>query len=82
MSHHDYTNPVGASLLAMVVNDDAGCLTPLGALETIASRLAARSRFLRISRSMAQPYPRRLTTLIVQHAKTCQGDPPCYMFKN
>jgi hypothetical protein len=27
-------------MLAMVVNDDAGCLTPRGALETIASMLA------------------------------------------
>ncbi|PBJ22952.1 hypothetical protein BSF44_28410 [Pseudomonas sp. ACN8] len=32
--------PVGASLLAMVVNDDAGNLTPRGALRFIASRLA------------------------------------------
>ena len=32
--------PVGASLLAMVVNDDAGNLTPRGALRFIASKLA------------------------------------------
>jgi hypothetical protein len=32
--------PVGASTLAMVVNDDAGCLMPRGVLETIASMLA------------------------------------------
>ncbi len=32
--------PVGASLLAMIVNDDTGHLTPLGALRFIASRLA------------------------------------------
>jgi len=31
---------VGASLLAMVVNDDAGCLVPRGGLRLIASRLA------------------------------------------
>ncbi|AWY39714.1 hypothetical protein DKY63_07295 [Pseudomonas putida] len=31
---------VGASLLAMVVNDNAGCLTPRGVLRFIASRLA------------------------------------------
>ncbi|AWY40302.1 hypothetical protein DKY63_10510 [Pseudomonas putida] len=33
-------NPVGASLLAMVVNDNAGCLIPRGDLKFIASRLA------------------------------------------
>ena len=32
--------PVGASALARVVNDDAGDLTPRGALSLIASRLA------------------------------------------
>ncbi|PPK40005.1 hypothetical protein CD175_00765 [Pseudomonas laurylsulfatiphila] len=32
--------PVGASLLAMEVNDDAGSLTPRGALRFFASRLA------------------------------------------
>jgi hypothetical protein len=32
--------PVGASLLAMAVNDDSGNLTPLGALRFIASVLA------------------------------------------
>ncbi|PAM81223.1 hypothetical protein CES87_26720 [Pseudomonas sp. ERMR1:02] len=32
--------PVGASLLAMVVNDDAGCLIPRSDLRLIASRLA------------------------------------------
>ncbi|OOQ44788.1 hypothetical protein AO361_17000 [Pseudomonas fluorescens] len=32
--------PVGASLLAMVVNDDAGHLNQLGALGFLASRLA------------------------------------------
>ncbi len=32
--------PVGASLLAMVVNDNAGSLTPRGVLSSIASRLA------------------------------------------
>jgi hypothetical protein len=32
--------PVGASMLAMVVNDDAGNLTPRGALRFIASMLA------------------------------------------
>ena len=32
---------VGASLLAMVVNDNAGNLTPRGVLQLIASRLAA-----------------------------------------
>ncbi|AWY39919.1 hypothetical protein DKY63_08410 [Pseudomonas putida] len=32
--------PVGASLLAMVANDDAGSLTPRGVLGSIASRLA------------------------------------------
>jgi len=32
--------PVGASMLAMVVNDDAGNLTPRGALRFIASKLA------------------------------------------
>ncbi|PAM85313.1 hypothetical protein CES87_02185 [Pseudomonas sp. ERMR1:02] len=30
-------NPVGASTLAMVVNDNAGCLMPSGVLESIAS---------------------------------------------
>jgi len=35
--------PVGASLLAMVVNDNDGCLTPRGALRFIASRLAPTS---------------------------------------
>jgi hypothetical protein len=34
------SNPVGASLLAMVVNDDAGSLTPRGVLTPIASKLA------------------------------------------
>ncbi|QHF40130.1 hypothetical protein PspS34_18450 [Pseudomonas sp. S34] len=33
-------SPVGESLLAMVVNDDAGGLTPHGVLRFIASRLA------------------------------------------
>jgi hypothetical protein len=32
--------PVGASLLAMVVNDNAGALMTRGALEAIASKLA------------------------------------------
>src|SRR5689334_3191631 len=32
--------PVGASLLAMEVNDDAGSLTPRGALRFFASKLA------------------------------------------
>ena len=32
--------PVGASLLAMVVNDDAGCLDACGVWDTIASKLA------------------------------------------
>ncbi|PTT99115.1 hypothetical protein DBR45_29645 [Pseudomonas sp. HMWF031] len=32
--------PVGASPLAMAVKDDAGCLTPRGALRLIASKLA------------------------------------------
>jgi len=32
--------PVGASLLAMVANDNAGSLTPSGVLRFIASRLA------------------------------------------
>ncbi|AWY39742.1 hypothetical protein DKY63_07435 [Pseudomonas putida] len=32
--------PVGASLLAMDVNDNAGCLTHSGACTSIASRLA------------------------------------------
>ncbi|PAM82079.1 hypothetical protein CES87_20885 [Pseudomonas sp. ERMR1:02] len=36
-------NPVGASLLAMVVNDNAGNLTPSGVIEIIASRLAPTS---------------------------------------
>ncbi|PMZ72055.1 hypothetical protein C1X65_21800 [Pseudomonas sp. FW305-70] len=37
----DNTSPsVGASLLAMVVNDDAGNLMPRGALRFIASELA------------------------------------------
>ncbi len=31
---------VGASMLAMVVNDNAGDLTPRGALSSIASKLA------------------------------------------
>ena len=31
---------VGASMLAMVVNDDAGCLLPRGVLMSIASKLA------------------------------------------
>jgi len=34
------TSPVGASLLAMDVNADAGNLTPRGVLRFIASRLA------------------------------------------
>ncbi|QHF41824.1 hypothetical protein PspS34_27475 [Pseudomonas sp. S34] len=34
------TTPVGASLLAMVVNDNAGYLTPRGVLGFIASKLA------------------------------------------
>ena len=34
------TNPVGASLLAMVVNDNAGWQVPRGALGFIASKLA------------------------------------------
>ncbi|PMZ72190.1 hypothetical protein C1X65_21125 [Pseudomonas sp. FW305-70] len=34
------TNPVGASSLAMVVNDNAGCRVPRGALGFIASKLA------------------------------------------
>ena len=33
-------SPVGASLLAMVVNDDTGNLTPRGALRFFASKLA------------------------------------------
>ena len=33
-------NPVGASRLAMDVNDDAGSLTPRGVLKSIASKLA------------------------------------------
>ncbi|AWY41790.1 hypothetical protein DKY63_18560 [Pseudomonas putida] len=33
-------SPVGASLLAMVVNDDEGCLDVRGVLTFIASRLA------------------------------------------
>jgi hypothetical protein len=32
--------PVGASLLAMIANDNAGYLKPHGVLESIASRLA------------------------------------------
>jgi hypothetical protein len=32
--------PVGASLLAMLVNDDAGCLIPRGDLWFIASMLS------------------------------------------
>ncbi|PYY70739.1 hypothetical protein CRX42_09805 [Pseudomonas jessenii] len=32
--------PVGASLLAMVVNDNAGCLVSRGGLASLASRLA------------------------------------------
>ncbi|PPA00928.1 hypothetical protein C4E44_27310 [Pseudomonas sp. MWU12-2312b] len=32
--------PVGASLLAMEVNDEVGCLDERGALTSIASRLA------------------------------------------
>jgi hypothetical protein len=35
-----HAKPVGASLLLMVVNDNAGNLTPSGVLKTIASRLA------------------------------------------
>jgi hypothetical protein len=31
--------PVGASMLAMVINDDVGCLDARGGLETIASML-------------------------------------------
>ncbi|MVV48220.1 hypothetical protein EJA72_08185 [Pseudomonas sp. PB120] len=41
--------PLGASLLAMVVNDNAGGLIPLGALGTIASRLAPTGEHLRFS---------------------------------
>jgi len=37
---HTTQNPVGASLLAMVVNDNAGYLNERGALESIASMLA------------------------------------------
>ncbi|OXR33939.1 hypothetical protein PSJE_18260 [Pseudomonas jessenii] len=35
-----HADPVGASLLAMEVNDDAGCLDERGALTCIASKLA------------------------------------------
>ncbi|AWY44075.1 hypothetical protein DKY63_30865 [Pseudomonas putida] len=35
-----YVIPVGASLLAMDVNDNAGCLSARGVWSTIASRLA------------------------------------------
>jgi hypothetical protein len=35
-----HTGPVGASSLAMVVNDDVGCLTPRRALRFFASKLA------------------------------------------
>jgi len=38
MIHHN--PPVGASLLAMVVNDNACCLTALGVFGFFASRLA------------------------------------------
>ncbi len=40
--HHK--SPVGASLLAMVVNDHVGNLTPRGALRFIASMLAPTER--------------------------------------
>ncbi|PAM84757.1 hypothetical protein CES87_04790 [Pseudomonas sp. ERMR1:02] len=36
--------PVGASTLAMVVNENAGCLNPRGARTSIASRLAPTER--------------------------------------
>jgi adenylosuccinate lyase len=44
---------VGASLLARVVNDDAGNLTLRGVLETIASKLA---QVLTGAKKLALPY--------------------------
>ncbi|AWY39321.1 hypothetical protein DKY63_05145 [Pseudomonas putida] len=47
-SEPDTPPSVGASLLAMVVNDNAGHLTPSGAADSIASRLApTKSRYRR-----------------------------------
>ena len=40
MEKRNAARPVGASLLAMEVNDDAGSLTPRGALGFFASKLA------------------------------------------
>ncbi|BFT63144.1 hypothetical protein PMm318_A39030 [Pseudomonas moorei] len=37
---HTTTIPVGASLIAMVANDNAGSLMPRGGLQFIASKLA------------------------------------------
>jgi hypothetical protein len=43
-----YASPVGAGLPAKVVNDDAGILTPRGALRFFASRLAPTSTSLAV----------------------------------
>ncbi|POA80048.1 hypothetical protein C1890_02965 [Pseudomonas sp. DP16D-R1] len=44
-------SPVGASLLAMDVNDDAGCLDERGALASIASGLAPTGAVCKLSQS-------------------------------
>ncbi|AWY38434.1 hypothetical protein DKY63_00345 [Pseudomonas putida] len=46
--------PVGASLLAMVVNDNAGNLTPSSVMESIASRLAPTGAGKSLSRGLTQ----------------------------
>jgi hypothetical protein len=47
--------PVGASTLAKVVNDDTGCLIPLGDLRFIASRLAP--TVISVDQSIAEAIP-------------------------
>ncbi|PTU03465.1 hypothetical protein DBR45_06925 [Pseudomonas sp. HMWF031] len=44
-------SPVGASLLAIDVNDDAGCLDERSALACIASRLAPTGAVCKLSQS-------------------------------
>ncbi|AFY20332.1 hypothetical protein PputUW4_03137 [Pseudomonas sp. UW4] len=54
------TNPVGASLLAMVVNDNAGCRVPRGALGFIASRLAPTSPHMGYYTHLTGPFSPKL----------------------
>ncbi|MNE54204.1 hypothetical protein D3C80_1489680 [compost metagenome] len=72
---------VGASLLAMVVNDNAGSLTPRGDLLSIASRLAPTgvlcgvSSIRRRGRVQRDGEPRQLRVRLPASHATCQTPP-------